>query len=332
MPAQEPAGRAGPAANPSGAEWAGGPLTVGLTGGIGAGKSAVARRLAGLGATVVDADVLAREAVAPGTPGLAAVLAAFGPGVVRPDGTLDRPALGARVFGDEAARATLERIIHPTVRARTAETIAAAPPGTVVVNDVPLLVETGLAPTYHLVVVVTASVSRRVERLASSRGMTPEEAHRRMRAQADDGHRRAAADVVLDNDGTPAALVAAVDALWRDRLRPYAANLLDGRVAAAPAGRAAYDPRWPAQAARLAARLRHVGAGLVTDVAHVGPTAVPGSPAADVLDLRVTVARADVPAMARRLPPAGFPAVAGGPGRHGSADPGRPALVAVTPT
>src|SRR2546430_13757968 len=134
-----------------------GRMLVGLTGGIGAGKSVVAARLAELGAVVIDADRLAREVVAPGTDGFAEVVAAFGTGVVTPDGALDRPALGRLVFADPAARERLEKIIHPRVRARTAELAAAAPPGTVVVNDVPLLVETGLADTFELVVVVLAS-------------------------------------------------------------------------------------------------------------------------------------------------------------------------------
>jgi dephospho-CoA kinase len=122
-------------------------LKIGLTGGIGAGKSAVAARLAERGAVIIDADRLAREVVAPGTDGLREIEAAFGPEVTGPDGALDRPALGARVFGDEAARRRLEGIIHPRVRARTAELIAAAAPDAIVVNDVPLLVETGLAPS-----------------------------------------------------------------------------------------------------------------------------------------------------------------------------------------
>ena len=145
---------------------------VGLTGGIGAGKSAVAPRLAERGAVIIDADRLAREVVAAGTDGLAEVVAAFGAGVLGPDGELDRPALGRRVFGDDAARRRLEAIIHPRVRARTAELGHAAPADAIVVNDVPLLVEAGLAPTYHLVVVVLAAERTRIRRLAETRGMT----------------------------------------------------------------------------------------------------------------------------------------------------------------
>jgi dephospho-CoA kinase len=191
---------------------------VGLTGGIGAGKSEVARRLAELGAIVIDSDRLAREVVEPGTEGLAEVVAAFGPEVLGPDGALDRPALGRRVFGDEAARRRLEAIIHPRVRARSAELIAAAPPDAVVVNDIPLLVESGVGAGFDVVVVVAASEETRLRRLARSRGMSADEARSRMAAQATDEQRRAAADVVLDNDGSLEDLRAAVDRLWYDRL------------------------------------------------------------------------------------------------------------------
>jgi dephospho-CoA kinase len=193
-------------------------LMVGLTGGIGAGKSAVADRLAAHGAIVIDADQLARAAVARGSDGLAHVVAAFGEEVLTADGSLDRPALARRVFGDGAARGRLERIIHPRVRARTAELVAAAPPDAVVVNDVPLLVESGLAGGYDLVIVVLADEETRVARLVESRGMSPEEAHARIRAQATDEQRRAVADVVIVNDGSLDELHYQVDEVWRDRL------------------------------------------------------------------------------------------------------------------
>jgi dephospho-CoA kinase len=195
-------------------------VQIGLTGGIGAGKTAVARRFAELGARVVDADALAREVVAAGTPGLAAVVAEFGPGVLGPDGELDRPALGRLVFGDEDRRARLNAIVHPLVRRRAAELVAAAPAGTVVVQDVPLLVETGQADRYDLVVVVEAPAELRAERLARDRGMSPGEARSRMAAQATDQQRRAAADVVLVNDGDLDQLRAEVDRLWRERVAP----------------------------------------------------------------------------------------------------------------
>ena len=193
-------------------------MQIGLTGGIGAGKTAVARRFAELGALVVDADALAREVVAAGTPGLAAVVAEFGPGVLRPDGELDRPALGRLVFADEDKRGRLNAIVHPLVRRRAAELIAAAPAGAVVVQDVPLLVETGQADRYDLVVVVEAPAGLRAERLARDRGMTAEEARSRMAAQATDEQRRAVADVVLVNDGSVEDLRAEVDRVWRERV------------------------------------------------------------------------------------------------------------------
>ena len=192
-------------------------LRIGLTGGIGSGKSTVSRLLAGHGAVIVDADVIAREVVEPGTPGLAAVVEAFGPGMLSAEGSLDRPALAAVVFGDPAARRRLDAIVHPLVRARAAEVAAAAPPDAVVVHDVPLLVETGQAATYDLVVVVQADLDTRVARLVQ-RGLTGEDARARMAAQATDEQRRAVADVVLDNSGTPEELARQVDRLWRDRV------------------------------------------------------------------------------------------------------------------
>jgi dephospho-CoA kinase len=193
---------------------------VGLTGGIGAGKSAVAGLLAARGAIVIDADRLAREAVAPGTDGLAEVVAEFGPAVIAADGSLDRTAVATRVFRDDAARRRLEEIIHPRVRQRTAELIAAVPPDAIVVNDVPLLVEAGFAGAYELVIVVLASEETRVARLVADRGMSREEAYARIRAQASDEQRRAVADVVIVNDGTVEDLAAKVDEVWRQRLSP----------------------------------------------------------------------------------------------------------------
>ncbi len=195
-------------------------LMVGLTGVIGAGKSAVAARLAELGALVIDSDWLAREVVAPGTDGLAEVVAAFGTGVLAPDGSLDRPALARVVFGDEAARRRLESIIHPRVRARSVELVAAAPPDAIVVNDVPLLVESGLAAGFQLVIIVMADEETRIRRLARTRGMSAAEARSRMAAQASDEQRRAVADVLIDNDGTLDELREEVDAVWRERLVP----------------------------------------------------------------------------------------------------------------
>jgi dephospho-CoA kinase len=197
-------------------------VQIGLTGGIGSGKSTAAHRFAQLGALVIDADAVAREVVEPGTEGLAAVVAEFGEQVLDGAGRLDRAALAEVVFGDEAARGRLNAILHPRIRAQAAERIAAAPAGTVVVQDVPLLVETGQAGSYDLVVVVEAPAELRVARLGRDRGMTAEEARARMAAQASDAQRRAVADVVLVNDGSPDDLRAKVDRLWRERVSPAA--------------------------------------------------------------------------------------------------------------
>lgn len=300
---------------------------VGLTGGIGAGKTMVADRLAGLGATVIDADVLAREVVGPGTPGLAEIVAAFGSGVLAADRALDRAALGRAVFGDEQARRRLEAIIHPRVRARTGELAGAAAPDAIVVNDVPLLVEVGLAPSYHLVIVVQAAPEVRIDRLVRYRGMTAEEARARISTQASDRQRAAAADVLLDNDATPEDLHRLVDTVWTRRLRPYEENLRLRRPVwphHAPVVR--YDPTWPAQYARLAARIAYALGPRATSLAHIGPTSVPGNDAPDTVDIQLTVP--DPAAVADDLAAAGFPRA--GDSLHGAADPGRPVNLFVT--
>jgi dephospho-CoA kinase len=192
-------------------------LRVGLTGGIGSGKSTVSRLLAERGAVVIDSDELAREVVEPGTPGLAAVVDEFGDQVLTADGRLDRERLGTLVFADADARARLNAIVHPLVRAASAERLAGVPDDAVVVHDVPLLVEAGLASGFDLVVVVSVSPAVQLDRLVRLRGMTPEAAHARMAAQASPEERLAVADVVLTNDGTRDELVAQVAALW-DRL------------------------------------------------------------------------------------------------------------------
>ena len=193
-------------------------LRVGLTGGIGAGKSEVSKRLSALGAVLIDADVLAREVVATGTDGLAEVIAEFGPDVLAPDGSLDRPKLGARVFGDDPARKRLEAIIHPRVRARAAEIEAEAGPDAVVVHDIPLLVETGQADRFDAVVVVDVPPDVQLARLTGVRGMTADEAEARIRSQASREDRLAVADHVVDNTGDLADLDDRVAELW-DRLR-----------------------------------------------------------------------------------------------------------------
>ncbi len=194
-------------------------LRIGLTGGIGSGKSTVAALLAARGAVVVDADRIAREVVEPGTPGLAAVVGAFGPGVLAEDGSLDRAALAAIVFADPEARARLDGIVHPLVRARAREVIGQAAPDAVVVQDVPLLVETGQAGAHDLVLVVETDLETRVARLLQ-RGLSEDDARARIAAQATDEQRRAVADVVLDNSGGPEALAEQVDRFWAERVLP----------------------------------------------------------------------------------------------------------------
>jgi dephospho-CoA kinase len=194
-------------------------LRIGLTGGIGSGKSTVSALLADRGAVVIDSDRIAREVVQPGTPGLGAVVDAFGDGVLARDGSLDRSALAAIVFADLEARRRLDGIVHPLVRARAVELAAVAPSDAVVVHDVPLLVETGQAGSYDVVLVVEADLETRVERLIR-RGLGEADARARIAAQATDEQRRAAADVVLDNSGTPERLAEQVDRFWGERVAP----------------------------------------------------------------------------------------------------------------
>ncbi len=189
---------------------------IGLTGGIASGKSAVSSRLVELGAVVIDADALARDVVRPGTPGLAAVVDEFGPAVLTDSGELDRAAVARVVFSDDSARRRLEAIVHPLVRQRAAEIEAAAPAGSVVVHDIPLLVESGQADQFDIVVVVEAAEATQRQRLQDARGMSPEEAAARIAAQVAPERRRAHADHVITNDGSLDDLRASVDRLWRD--------------------------------------------------------------------------------------------------------------------
>jgi dephospho-CoA kinase len=191
---------------------------VALTGGIGSGKSTVSALLARHGAVVIDADALAREVVAPGTTGLAAVVEAFGPDILTTSGELDRPAMGRLVFDDPGARSRLEAVIHPRIRARAAEIEAAAAPDAIVVQDIPLLVETGQAVLFDTVVVVDAPTEVQLDRLTTQRSMSADEARARIAAQASREERLAVADHVVVNDGSLADLEHAVDVLWT-RLR-----------------------------------------------------------------------------------------------------------------
>lgn len=189
-------------------------VRIGLTGGIGAGKSAVAKILADLGATIIDADAIAREVVAPGTPGLAAVATEFGPDVLSDDVSLDRKKLGRIVFADPSKLAALNAIVHPLVATRTQEIVDSLPRDAVQVHDVPLITENNLAHLYDKVLVVQAPVETRLRRLAATRGMSEEIARERMAAQATDEQRAAIADVVVINDGTLEDLRHRVSEVW----------------------------------------------------------------------------------------------------------------------
>ena len=193
---------------------------VGLTGGIASGKSTVSRRLAELGAVVIDYDLLAREVVEPGSRGLELIEQRFGPSVITAEGTLDRPALGALVFADPAALKDLEAITHPAIRDLAAEREAAAGAEAVVVHDNPLLVEMGAAAACDVVIVVDAPEQTQVARMVADRGMTEADARARIAAQAGRDERLAAADVVIENTGTLTELNARVDEIWKDLVDP----------------------------------------------------------------------------------------------------------------
>ncbi|MGO0576317.1 dephospho-CoA kinase [Ornithinimicrobium panacihumi] len=281
-------------------------LWVGLSGGIGSGKSTVSRRLAELGAVVIDADVIAREVVEPGMPSLAAIAERFGPEVLGSEGYLDRAALGAIVFADPQARRDLEAITHPAIAERTWELVAAAPDDAVVVHDIPLLVELDRAGDYALTVIVDVPAEVRLERLVRDRGMDEGEARRRIEAQADDAARHRAADVLLDNTGTVEELHARVDEIWSERLVPFEENLRHGIPSRRPEQLTLVDPDpgWPAEAGRLLARVRHALGEAVLRADHVGSTSIEGLVAKDVIDLQVIVedtALLDDPAVGERL-------------------------------
>lgn len=320
-------------------------LRIGLTGGIGAGKSAVSATFERCGAVIVDGDVIAREVVEPGTEGLAALADAFGDDILLPDGSLDRPALAAKAFRDDDARGVLNGIVHPLVGKRRAEIIASVPEESVVVEDIPLLVESGMAPLFPLVVVVHADVEVRVRRLVDQRGMPEDDARARIAAQADEEQRRAVADIWLDNSGSPAELERRARGVWNDRIVPFAHNLSARRIATAPSVPVPPDPSWPDQALRVVNRLRTACGHRALRVDHVGPTAVPDLEAKDVIDVQITVeSLAVADELAEPLLAAGYPRIESitedvaeddggtdpalcGKRIHGSADPGRPTNV-----
>ncbi|BBZ53335.1 MULTISPECIES: dephospho-CoA kinase [Mycobacteriaceae] len=317
-------------------------LRIGLSGGIGAGKSTVSSTFAAEGGIVVDGDVIAREVVEPGTEGLAALVAAFGEDILLPDGSLNRPALAAVAFSDDEKRKTLNGIVHPLVGKRRAELIDAAPVGSVVVEDIPLLVESQMAPLFPLVVMVHADEDVRVARLVEHRGFSEADARARIAAQATVEQRQAVADVWLDNHGSADELAAAARELWEQRIVPFARNVQAGvPVSVAPAV-VSYDETWPEQARRIVARLNTACGHRAVRVDHIGSTAVPGLDAKDVIDIQVTVKSLDVAdELTDLLLAAGYPRVADitedvahtddktlwQKRFHASADPGRPTNV-----
>ncbi len=286
-------------------------LRLGLTGGIGSGKSSVAALLRELGAVVTDADLVAREIVQPGQPALAAIAAEFGPQVVKPDGTLDRPALAAIVFPSPERLLALEAITDPAIAARSGQLRAEVPPDRIDVYDFPLLVERGSWVHEHLTLAVGASERVRVKRLVEQRGLPERDVRARIAAQADDEQRRAAADMWVDNDGSRGATRAAVARIWRDRLVPYDENLRRGIRAAPPETTrlVVADRTWAAQGSRVVARIAAALAGLGARVDHAGSTSVSRLPGTDVVDIQVGVRRladADRPAFGAAMQKAGY--------------------------
>jgi dephospho-CoA kinase len=281
-------------------------ITVAVTGGIGSGKSTVSSALRKHGAVVADSDQLAREVVAPGSPGLAAIDAAFGPSMLTAEGALDRAALAAVVFADPAARRQLEEITHPLVRGRFDDIRRAAPDDAIVVNDIPLLTTLAAAAAFHLVIGVRADPELRVTRLVG-RGLSEPDARARIAAQISDDERAPLCDVVLVNHGAPEDLAADVDTLWTQRLVPFDVNVRAG-VRGARGAPLLVAPRaeWVSDARRLATRISTAVGGARVD--HIGSTAIPAMPAKDVIDLQLTVdSLTQADEWAGRLGAAGFP-------------------------
>lgn len=325
-------------------------LRIGLTGGIGAGKSTVSATFSECGGIVVDGDVISREVVEPGTEGLAKLVDAFGAHILRSDGALDRPALAAIAFSDEDKRQTLNGIVHPLVAHRRSELIAAAGEEAVIVEDIPLLVESQMAPMFPLVAIVHADPEVRVKRLIEYRGFSEADARARIAAQATEEQRRKVADVWLDNSGSEGELVEKARELWYQRILPFAHNLTTRTPVRAAAGLVPADPTWPAQAERIVARLNTTCGHRAVRIDHIGSTAVPGMDAKDVIDIQITVASLEVAdELAEDLLRAGYPRVGSitadvpkagtdtaSPGAdtalwhkrfHASGDPGRPTNV-----
>jgi dephospho-CoA kinase len=269
-------------------------LRIGLTGGIGAGKSTVSATFAECGGIIVDGDVIAREVVEPGTEGLAQLVKAFGEDILLPDGALNRPALAAKAFVDDEKRASLNGIVHPLVARRRQEIIDAVHDDAVVVEDIPLLVETGMAPMFPLVVVVSADEETRVARVVQQRGMDEADARARIKAQAPEEQRRAIADVLLDNSGSQGELVEKARDLWYNRVLPLAHNIRTRQCAPTVYKLVPYDPAWPDDARRIINRIQNACGAKALRVDHVGSTAVHGMDAKDVIDIQTTIASLDV--------------------------------------
>lgn len=288
-------------------------LRIGLSGGIGAGKSTVSKAFAECGGVIVDGDVIARAVVAPGTDGLAALVDHFGHEILLPDGALDRPALAAKAFVDEAQRIKLNSIVHPLVARRRSEIIdsVSGPAGeTIVVEDIPLLVESQMAPLFPLVVIVNADPDVRLKRLVEQRGMAEADARARIAAQATEEQRRKVADVWLDNSGSAGQLAEQARDLWHQRLLPFARNLADHTPVRASPHLVPADPDWAQQARRIIARLKTACGHRAIRIDHIGSTAVPGLDAKDVIDVQITVASLDIAdELAVDLLRAGYPRV-----------------------
>jgi dephospho-CoA kinase len=281
-----------------------------LTGGIGAGKSTVSATFSELGGIVVDGDVISREVVAPGTEGLAKLVEAFGADILLPDGSLNRPALAAVAFSDDERRKTLNGIVHPLVGKRREELIAAAPADAVIVEDIPLLVESQMAPMFPLVIIVHADEDVRVARLIEHRGFSESDARARIAAQATVEQRKVVADVWLENHGGPDDLRQQAVELWNDRVLPFARNL-DAAIPATTTPRLVpADPAWSDQADRIVKRLNTACGHRAVRIDHIGSTAVPGLEAKDVIDVQVTVASLAVAdELADALLAAGYPRI-----------------------
>ncbi|GEB21335.1 dephospho-CoA kinase [Brevibacterium aurantiacum] len=284
-------------------------LKIGLTGGIGAGKSTVSEILADHGAAIIDADKIAREVVAPGEPLLAQLAQRFGEDVIADDGGLDRAQLAAAAFGDEESTAALNALMHPAIRDRTIAHFAEHADAEVVVHDVPLLVENGMTPSYHLNLLVDVPAELRLQRLMSARGMDRADAQSRIARQATDEQRYAVCDVIIDNAGEVSDTRDTVARLVEDRILPFAANLAKRKLAqrgpaelVEPVG---HD--WSLQAQRIIAKLHH-GLGDHFRIDHIGSTAVPDLAAKDIIDLQLLVSDLGVARdLSDRLAELGFP-------------------------